>query len=124
MDDFSDQISKILNDPQAMEQIRSMAGMFGGDNTAQGAQAPPAPPAPIQNRTQNSNNMMSPEILSAVSRLMPLLSEYKKEDDGTRLLNALRPFLSRERQQKLDEAAKMLQMMRFLPLIKKLGTSR
>lgn len=124
MDDFSDQISKILNDPQAMEQIRSMAGMFGGDNSVQGTQAPPSPPAPIQNRNQNSNNMMSPEILSAVSRLMPLLSEYKKEDDGTRLLNALRPFLSRERQQKLDEAAKMLQMMRFLPLIKKLGTSR
>lgn len=124
MDDFSDQISKILNDPQAMEQIRSMAGMLGGNSAQNSTAAAPSSPVPIQNRNQGVNNMMSPEILSAVSQFMPLLSEYKKEDDGTRLLNALRPFLSNERRQKLDEATKMLQMMRFLPLIKKLGKSR
>lgn len=124
MDDFSDQISKILNDPQAMEQIRNMAGMFGGNSAQNSTAAVPSAPVPTQNKNQGLNNMMSPEILSAVSQFMPLLSEYKKEDDGTRLLNALRPFLSSERKQKLDEATKMLQMMRFLPLIKKLGKSR
>ena len=116
MDDFSDQISKILNDPQAMEQIRSMAGMLGAENKPQSQPAP--------NQSNNSNNMMSPEILNAVSRIMPLMSEYNKEDDGTRLLAALRPFLSRERQKKLDEASKMLHILRFLPMIQKLGTTR
>lgn len=115
MDDFSDQISKILNDPQAMEQIRSMAGMLGAENKPQ--------PAPMQKSSSN-NNMMSPEILNAVSRIMPLMSEYNKEDDGTRLLAALRPFLSRERQRKLDEASRMLHILRFLPMIQKLGATR
>lgn len=115
MDDFSDQISKILSDPQAMEQIKSMAGMLGMDSNSN------PPPPPVPESTHYNNPMMSPEMLSTISRMMPLLSEYKKEDNGTRLLAALRPFLSRERQKKLDEAAKMLQMMRFLPMIKNLG---
>ncbi|MCQ4023027.1 MULTISPECIES: hypothetical protein [unclassified Ruminococcus] len=116
MDDFSDQISKILSDPQAMEQIRSMAGMFGAENKPQPQSEP--------TMSSNSNNMMSPDILNTVSRIMPIMSEYNKEDDGTRLLTALRPFLSRERQKKLDEAARMLHILRFLPMIQKLGSAR
>ncbi|MGN1113156.1 MAG: hypothetical protein ACI4RP_08130 [Acutalibacteraceae bacterium] len=116
MDDFSDQISKILSDPQAMEQIRSMAGMLGGESK------PQKPPEPVHSNAPN--NMMPPEILGAVSRIMPLMSEYNKEDDGTRLLAALRPFLSRERQKKLDEASRMLHILRFLPMIQKLGSAR
>lgn len=115
MDNFSDRISEILSDPQAMEQIRSMAGMLGAENK------PPQPPPPQNN---SPNNMMSPEVLNAVSRIMPLMSEYNKEDDGTRLLAALRPFLSRERQKKLDEASRMLHILRFLPMIQKLGSTR
>ncbi|MGN0455652.1 MAG: hypothetical protein ACI4F2_02220 [Acutalibacteraceae bacterium] len=116
MDDFSDQISKILSDPQAMEQIRSMAGMLGGESKPQNS------PEPVQ--AASSGNIMPPEILNAVSRIMPLMSEYNKEDDGTRLLAALRPFLSRERQKKLDEASRMLHILRFLPMIQKLGSAR
>ncbi len=117
MDDFSDQISKILSDPQAMEQIKSMAGMLG----AQQSQEPPQPPPQPQYGSGNGGNMISPEMLGAMSKIMPLLSEYKREDNGTRLLAALRPFLSRDKQKKLDEATRMLQMMRFLPMITKLG---
>lgn len=115
MDDFSDQISKILSDPKAMEQIRSMAGMFGSSA------------APTPQRTESAKSaaplgsVPSPEVLSAVSRIMPLLSEYRREDNGTRLLAAIRPFLSGERQKRLDEATKMLQIMRLLPMIKKFG---
>lgn len=108
MDDFSDQISKILGDPQAMEQIKSMADMLG-------AQSPPAQkPAP-------ANPPLSPEMLSAVTKVMPLLTEMKHDDNGTRLLAALRPFLSNDRKQRLDEASRMLQMMKLLPMIKKLS---
>ncbi len=117
MDDFSDQISKLLSDPQAMERIKNMAGMLGSQ------QENPAPAASPVSASSDAagGSMLSPDMLSAVSRMMPLLAEYKKEDNGTRLLAALRPFLSREKQQRLDEAARMLQMMRFLPMISKLG---
>ena len=120
MDDFSDQISKILSDPQAMEQIKSMAGMLGAQQSQEPPQPPPQPQAP-QYGSGNGGNMLSPEMLGAMSKIMPLLAEYKREDNGTRLLAALRPFLSRDKQKKLDEATRMLQMMRFLPMITKLG---
>lgn len=109
MDDFSDQISKILGDPQAMEQIKSMADMLGTQNQ------PQQKPAPV------SQPQLSPEILNAVTKMMPLLGEMKQDDNSTRLLAALRPFLSNDRRQRLDEAARMLQMMRLLPIIKKLS---
>lgn len=51
-------------------------------------------------------------------RILPMLSEVNKEDDTTRLLNALRPFLGSDRRKKLDESAKMLHMMKLLPLLK------
>ena len=44
-----------------------------------------------------------------------------QEDDSTRLLYALRPLLGAERQKKVDEALKILQMMRLLPLLKESG---
>ena len=44
-----------------------------------------------------------------------------QEDDATRLLRALRPLLSQARQKKVDEALKILQMLRLLPLLKESG---
>lgn len=61
---------------------------------------------------------MSGDTMQTVMRIMPMLSEINKEDDSTRLLNALRPFLGPERRKKLDESAKMLHMMKLLPLLK------
>ena len=52
---------------------------------------------------------------------MPLLGQAGREDDSTRLLRALRPLLGPERQKKVDEAMKILQMMRLLPLLKESG---
>ena len=54
-------------------------------------------------------------------KILPMLSDMKKEDDTTRLLQALRPFLSEERRKKLDEATKIIQFMKFLPLIRQIG---
>ena len=54
-------------------------------------------------------------------KIAPLLSTIRQEDKNTRLLRALRPMLGQERQRKLDEAEKMLQMLRILPLLKGTG---
>ena len=45
----------------------------------------------------------------------------KRDDDTTRLLNSLRPFLSREKQEKLDRAEKMIKFIRIIPLLKDNG---
>jgi len=64
---------------------------------------------------------VTPEMLNMVTRIAPLLSKVNQEDDSTRLLQALRPLLSETRRKKVDEAMKILQMMRLLPLLKESG---
>lgn len=120
MDDLSSKISEILSDPQAIEQIKGLGEMLGMNNTSS---------APIhKEESSKSDNMLSnmlggvsPSMLSMMTKLAPLMSDLNKEDDTTRLLFALRPFLSDERKKKLDEASKILKMMKLLPLVKDIG---
>ena len=135
MDDLNQQLQKILSDPQAMGQIQSLLGSLGTSQEASSpAPAQPAPgpglssllgalgggtPAPAQNETALAG--VNPQTLSAMTRLMPLLSQANREDDATRLLRALRPLLGEARQKKVDEAVRILQMLRLLPLLKDSG---
>ena len=135
MDDLNQQLQKILSDPQAMGQIQSLLGSMGTSQEASSpAPAQPAPgpdlssllgalgggtPAPAQNETALAG--VNPQTLSAMTRLMPLLSQANREDDATRLLRALRPLLGEARQKKVDEAVRILQMLRLLPLLKDSG---
>ena len=66
-------------------------------------------------------NGVSPEMLNTVMKIAPLLGSINQEDDNTRLLHALRPLLKSERQKKLDEAIKIMRMLKFLPLLKEQG---
>lgn len=140
MDDLNQQINQILSDPQSMQQIQNMAAALGLG--APKNEPPPAPQSKLQNTPDLSALLaglgggsspapepagglggLSPQLLQTVGKLAPLLSQANQEDDSTRLLRALRPLLSAARQQKLDEAIKILQMMRLLPLLKNSGLS-
>ena len=50
-----------------------------------------------------------------------MMSSFAEDDDVSRLLNALRPFLSEEKQQKLDRAQRLMKLVRIIPLIKDSG---
>lgn len=146
MDDLAGKINEILNDPQAMQQVSALAGMLGNSGGQQ-----PAAPQPEQPPQSNNNNglanlgnlgnlnalagllggqpkpqnqqtnPMSNEMMQTVLQIMPMLNSFQQEDDSTRLLTSLRPLLSRERQKKLDEAAKIMKVFRLLPLLKSKG---
>lgn len=119
MDDITDKIGQLLNDPQAMEQIMSLKNLLLPDNDSE---------APSQSEPKKSSSpaksmlpSFSDDTMRTIMKIMPLLSDIKKDDDTTRLLQALRPFLGAERQKKLDEAAKILQLIKILPVIKQLN---
>lgn len=119
MDDITGKISQLLNDPQAMEQIMSLKNLLLPDDNSE-APSPsesqkPSPPA------KSMLPSFSDDTMKTIMKIMPLLSDIKKDDDTTRLLQALRPFLGAERQKKLDEAAKILQLIKILPVIKQLN---
>lgn len=67
------------------------------------------------------NGGISPDMISTIMKIAPLLSSLNQEDDSTRLLNALRPLLKNHRQKKIDEAIKIMRMLKFLPILKQQG---
>ena len=69
-------------------------------------------------RIQNLANMLGQNQQAAPA---PMLAAVRQEDDSTRLLRALRPLLGEERQKKLDEAIRILQFMRMLPMLRQSG---
>jgi hypothetical protein len=79
----------------------------------------PAPPP--SNPSNNSFGGMNPDMMNMMMKIAPMFSSINKDDKSTNLLNALRPFLKQERQGKLEEASKMIQMMRLIPLLKSSG---
>lgn len=116
MDDLAGMVSELLKDPQALEQIKGLSGLLGQTSKPQETSTKSVPAAP-----QPDLSILPPDAMQTVVKLMPLLSSMNKEDDTTRFIKALRPLLSDKRKTKLDEAAKMLHMMKVLPLLKKQG---
>lgn len=123
MDDLNDKITRLLADPNSMAKIQSMmAALGGGDTPVPIETPPPAPPAP----TPPSNPAPSLPLdglpdLGMLAKLAPLMSAFGKEDDDTRLLQALRPYLHGEREQRLDDTMKMLRLTKLLPLLQEQG---
>lgn len=113
MDNIQEAISKIMSDPEAMNQVQSLGKMLG---LGSGSNSEPPPP-----KVENNNNTISNEMVSKLTQIMPLFNQLRQEDDTTRLLSALRPFLSEEKRAKLDTAKRMLQFMKLIPLLRESG---
>ena len=110
MPDMQEQINKILSDPEAMRQVQSLGEQLGLNTAAVKSEPKPPPVSPV-----------SPEITGMMSTLAPLMSASAPDSQTAALLNALRPFLSPERAQKLDRAQKIIGLIRVIPLIRKSG---
>lgn len=104
MDNLTEKLNSLLSDPGTMAQLQAMAGSLGLT-----PEEKPEPPP------------QEGELMGKLGALAPLLSMSSREDDSTRLLQALRPLLSHERQERLDRALKMLRIMRMIPTIKDSG---
>lgn len=111
MSDLQDKINQILSNPEALKQVQSL-----GEQLGLSKQEPPKPAPPPQ-----LSDALSGDMLKTITRLAPLMNSAKGDDDTTRLLHSLRPFLGTERQQKLDRAEKMLKIIRIVPILRENG---
>ena len=122
-DDIGEKIARLLSSPDGMEKIQSVMAALGGGESSP---TPPAPtplsasPASPTGAASSPDSVGMPDI-AALSRMLPLLGSLNKEDNDTRLLQALRPYLHGEREQRLDEAVKLLRLSRMLPLLQAQG---
>lgn len=133
MDDLAKRLSELLNSPEGMQKIQSVAASMGmlGNSPAAPELAPPAEMPPPPPPPEEASALSEGVDLSALSgllgggdmlgRLMPLLMNFKRDNNDTILLKALRPYLEEDRQHRLDESVKMLQLLQLLPLLKDKG---
>lgn len=119
MDDLTGKISELLQNP-AIASLLSQFGAPQGDTPEAQPQSAP-PPQPSAQGNPLAGLGLDGDMLQTVMKLAPLLSSMNQEDDSTRFLHALRPMLSDERQTKLDQATKILQLMRMLPILRSQG---
>ncbi len=138
MAELENALAGILSDPDAMMKIKALGEQLGlGESSL--------PQSTNSQHNQNSQNFAQSHTNSApnplgdlsslggisslanlgnmkeLTRLLPIISSMNKEDETTALLSALRPFLGAERQKKLDDAEKILRIMKLLPFIRKSG---
>lgn len=111
MSDIQDKINQILSNPEALRQVQSLGEQFGLGKS----NAPPPPQKPAM------PDFLNDDMLKTITKLAPVMQSAKGDDDTTRLLNSLRPFLSDEKQLKIDQAEKMLKLLKILPLLKNNG---
>lgn len=127
MDDLQSTISQIMSDPEALKQVQSLGeklGLSGNSNNVSIPEEPPRLPELPQNDMTSllgNDTFLGNDALSSITRIMPILNMVKQEDETTQLLMALRPFLSEDKRKKLDDAKRMLQFLKVLPLLKNGG---
>ncbi len=114
MADIQDKINEILSNPEALRQVQSLGEQLG---LAGNSPEKPQPPEK-KNELSLPTDFMNDDIAKSLIKILPAVKSIGCEDDTTRLLNALRPFLSCEKQEKLDKAEKMLKLFKILPLLK------
>ena len=100
MDNMEDKIENILNNPEMMQKIMAMAKSLGGSN-----------PEPSQGQApQNS----FPDIdLGMLQRFSGLAAQGNIDKQQQNLLQALNPYLSQQRIQKLENAMRAAKMARI-----------
>ncbi len=110
MDDLSEKLADILNDPESLDKIKKMTESLLGEKE----ETPSLPDAGLLSDMPDPADMK--KIIGIMSRL-----KAENNDSRTMLLKALRPNLSPKRQEKVDLAIKMLKIIDLLPYLKESG---
>ncbi len=100
MDDLSAKLGELLNDPDTVSKIGQMA-------------------KDLFNEQPEQSEMPSGDML----KIMSLINKFKNntDSDNQRLLMALKPHLSVERQKKVDTAVKILKLIELMPVFTESG---
>ena len=96
MAELDEMISSILKDPQSMQMVSSLLAGLGGD----------------KENEKDASVESAPALPFDINKLAPLLTKMNgPPDERCRLLMALRPFVSQERRERIDQSIKILKMM-------------
>ena len=120
MEDLTEKLTSLLGDPEIMDKIQNLSGLFGSSGNNNESDK-------TENETDETSKDssdsfgFSPDMIGTLFKIMPLISSLGKDDKYTKFLKSLKPLLSEERQKKLGNSAKILKFMQIIPLIKDQG---
>ena len=101
MSEMEEKLGSILGNPEMMQQIMSMAQSLG-------ASSPPPAPVPEPPRQESSPGLnIDP---AALQKIMGLASQTGIDANQKALLQALRPYLTNDRIQKLEKAMRSVKL--------------
>ncbi len=110
MDDISEKLAGILNDPESMERVRRMAEGLLGEQPAEEK----------TNALTLGEGMPTADEMQKIMHIVTMLKS-KGNDSRTKLLLALKDNLSPPKKEKVDTAVKILRLIDILPLLKESG---
>lgn len=119
MDDISQKLAELLNDPESLNRMREMAeNILGGENSEKSNTQNQTPASDLTSAFGESGFDPSQiaKIISVISRIKNTAS-----DNRSNLLMALKPMLSPPRREKVDTAIKFLKLIDMLPLLRESG---
>ncbi len=111
MDDLSSMLSGLLNSPEGMKQLKTMAGALFGEQNATPESAPTA---------DSGLPDVSPGEIAGLMKMVSMLKS-NQTDHRAQLLLSIRPHLSEHRQKRVDDAVKILRLIQILPAVKEAG---
>ena len=94
MAELDEMISSILKDPQSLQTISSLLSGLGGE------------------KEEKEPAAATPALPFDIDKLAPVLMKLgAPPDERCKLLMALKPFVSHDRQERIDQSIKILKMM-------------
>lgn len=99
MSELEEKLSSVLSNPQMMQQIMSMAQTLGQSSPPQQVPLPVQEPPPLD--------------MAALQKLAGLAGQSDIDQQQKALLQALHPYLSRNRVKKLEKAMRAAKMARM-----------
>lgn len=124
MDDIASKITDLLNDPEGMQKISSMANALMQSNDEKSNNISDIISSVMPKKAENNpieNPSIDPMQMGNIMKMMSLIKKQNTDDDNTRLLLALKPHLSDERKKKVDKALSLLKIAKLLPVLKESG---
>lgn len=104
---MAEKIGALLSDEESMRQIKELAAMFGGGEAGETQAKPDEKPA--------EEPLIDPVLL------MKLMSGFSKPDKNCDLLYALKPLLSKDKQNRVDKAVRLLRLLDVYSELKQSG---
>ena len=124
MPDLSEQLSAILQNPEAQRNIQNMLASLQQNSEPPKNQNPGTPPFDFssffnQNQPPAAESSFPNIDISTIMKLQEVFSRMNCDDCNVNLLRALRPHLKNP--QKVDGAINILRLMSVLPALEESG---